>query len=74
VTAMGLTMLKTSVRCPQANAFCECLIGTMRRQCLDWMIVLNERHIRAVVTEWVVALQPGPASREPGPRRSRSTE
>jgi hypothetical protein len=26
---MGLTVLKTPVRCPQANAFCERLIGTM---------------------------------------------
>jgi len=41
------------VRCPQANAFCERLIGMMRRECLDWMIALNERHIRAVVKEWV---------------------
>ena len=43
---MGLTVLKTPVRCPQANAFCERLIGTMRRECLDWLIVLNERHLR----------------------------
>jgi transposase InsO family protein len=46
VGAMGLTVLKTPVRCPQANAFCERLIGTMRRECLDWLIVLNERHLR----------------------------
>jgi len=53
VTAMGLTVLNTPVRCPQANAFCERLIVTMGRECLDWMIVLFERHIRAVVQEWV---------------------
>src|SRR5262249_55948904 len=41
LTAMGLTVLKIPVRCPQANAFCERLIGTMRRECLDWLIVLN---------------------------------
>ena len=41
VTAMGLTVLKTPVRCPQANAFCERLIGTIRRECLDWLIVLT---------------------------------
>jgi transposase InsO family protein len=41
---MGLTVLKTPVRCPQANAFCERLIGTIRRECLDWLILLNERH------------------------------
>src|SRR5229473_1223433 len=36
VAAMGLTILKTPVRAPQANAFCERLIGSMRRECLDW--------------------------------------
>jgi transposase InsO family protein len=41
------------VRYPQANAFCERLIGTMRRECLDWLIVLNERHLRCVLREWV---------------------
>jgi transposase InsO family protein len=41
---MGLTVLKTPVRCPQANAFCERLIGTLRPECLDWLILLNERH------------------------------
>lgn len=33
VAAMGLTILKTPVRTPQANAFCERLIGTIRREC-----------------------------------------
>jgi transposase InsO family protein len=54
VKAMGLTVVKTPVRCPQANAFCERLIGTIRRECLDWLIVLNERHLRFVLREWVV--------------------
>ena len=53
VAAMGLTVLKTPVRCPQANAFCERLIGTIRRECLDWLIVLNERHLRSFLKEWV---------------------
>jgi putative transposase len=53
VFAMGLTVLKTPVRCPQANAFCERLIGTIHRECLDWLIVLNERHLRCVLHEWV---------------------
>jgi transposase InsO family protein len=46
VGAMGLTVLKTPVRCPQANSFCKPLIGTIPRECLDWLIVLNERHLR----------------------------
>jgi putative transposase len=53
IAAMGLTILKTPVRAPQANAFCERLIGTIRRECLDWMIPLNERHLRHVLREWV---------------------
>src|SRR5712691_7042680 len=53
VAAMGLTVLKTPVRCPKANAFCERLIGTIRRECLDWLILLNERHLRSVLRDWV---------------------
>ena len=53
VAAMGLTILKTPVRAPQANAYCERLIGTIRRECLDWVIPLNERHVRRVLAEWV---------------------
>jgi transposase InsO family protein len=52
LAAMGLVVLRTPVRAPQANAFCERLIGTIRRECLDFMIPLNERHLRAVLREW----------------------
>jgi transposase InsO family protein len=51
--AMGLTVLKTPMRCPQANAFCERLIGTMRRECLDWLILFNARHLRCILHQWV---------------------
>jgi transposase InsO family protein len=51
--AMGLTVLKTPVRAPQANAFCERVIGTIRRECLDFMIPMSERHVRAILREWV---------------------
>src|SRR5262245_55776188 len=37
IASMGPRVLKTPVRAPQANAFCERLIGTMRRECLDWL-------------------------------------
>ena len=45
IAAMGLTVLRTPVRAPQANAFCERLIGTIRRECLDFVVPLNERHV-----------------------------
>jgi putative transposase len=51
--AMGLRVLKTPIAAPQANAYCERLIGTARRECLDWVIPLNERHVRRVLAEWV---------------------
>jgi putative transposase len=53
VAWFGLQALKTPVRAPKANAFCERLIGTMRRECLDFMIPLCERHLRRIVQEWV---------------------
>jgi transposase InsO family protein len=53
VNAFGLQVLKTPIRIPQANAFCERLIGTARRECLDFMIPLNERHLRKTLREWV---------------------
>jgi len=53
LTAMDLTVLKTPVRAAQANAFGERLIGTMRRECLDFLIPLNERHLRWALTRWV---------------------
>jgi hypothetical protein len=49
----GLKVLKAPVRAPQANAYCERLIGTMRRECLDFIIPLGEKHLRRLLREWV---------------------
>jgi transposase InsO family protein len=53
VSAMGLRILKTPIAVPQANAHCERVIGTARRECLDWCIPINERHLRRVLAEWI---------------------
>ena len=50
--SFGLAILKSPPRCPKANAFCERLIGTLRRECLDWIIPLGEGHLRSVIREW----------------------
>jgi putative transposase len=42
VRHLGLQVLKTPVRSPQANALCERLLGTLRRECLDFLIPLTE--------------------------------
>jgi transposase InsO family protein len=46
---LGLRILKTSPRAPQANAVCERLLGTLRRECLDFLMPLAENHLRRVV-------------------------
>jgi putative transposase len=52
VRAMGVRVLKTPFRSPQANSHCERLVGTVRRSCLDYLIPINERHLRAILQEW----------------------
>ena len=53
IEALGIEVLKTPVRVvPKANAYCERLIGSLRRECLDWFIPLNERHLRMLAREW----------------------
>jgi transposase InsO family protein len=51
--AFGLEILKTPPRSPLANAHCERLIGTVRRECVDHVIPLGERHLRRILLEWV---------------------
>jgi putative transposase len=53
VTNLGVRVLKTPVRAPKANAFCERLIGTLRRECLEFLIPLNEGHLKRIVKEYV---------------------
>jgi transposase InsO family protein len=55
------------VRAPQANAFCERLIGTIRRECLDWLILLNERHLRNTLKEWAAHYHRGRPDSSLGP-------
>jgi putative transposase len=83
--SFGLKVLRTPVRAPQANAYCERLIGTMRREFLDFVIPLGERHLRSLLEEWVAhynqsrphsSLGPGipePANLLPPPNSGRHT-
>src|SRR6266581_3737689 len=57
--SLGLRVLRTPYRSPQANAFCERLIGSARRECLDFMIPLNESHIRMILKPWVAHFNRG---------------
>ena len=51
--AFGLKVLRTPVQAPKANAYCERLVGTIRRECLDYVIPLSEKHLRTILREWV---------------------
>jgi putative transposase len=53
---LGLKVLKTPPRSPQANALCERLIGMLRRECLDFVIPLTENHLRRLLHEWAATI------------------
>jgi putative transposase len=52
VTAMGVRVLRAPVRAPVANAVCERLLGSLRRECLDFLIPLTENHLRRILKIW----------------------
>ena len=50
-----------------ANAYCERLIGTIRRECLDYLIPLSEKHLRTILKEWVAHYNQGRPHSSLGP-------
>jgi putative transposase len=50
--ATGTRILRTAVQAPRMNAICERLVGTLRREFLDRMLILSQAHLRAVLTEY----------------------
>jgi transposase InsO family protein len=67
VRHMGLHIIKTPVRTPVANAICERVIGTLRRECLDFVIPLNAKHLYGIVKEWVTHYNEGRPHMSLGP-------
>ena len=65
--SIGIRVLKTPFRAPQANAYCERLVGTIRRECLDFLIPLNEKHLRKILREWVTHYNKGRPHSSLGP-------
>ena len=51
--AFGLTSVRTAPRSPWQNPYVERVIGSIRRECLDHVIVFNERHLRRVLRAYV---------------------
>ena len=50
--ATGTTIVRTAVQAPRMNAICERLIGTLRRELLDRILILNQAHLRAVLADY----------------------
>jgi len=48
----GARIIKTSVRSPRANSFAERYAGTLRRECLDHLLIYSERHLRRILAEY----------------------
>jgi transposase InsO family protein len=51
--AEHIEIVRTPFRAPQANARCERVIGTIRRECLDFLIPLGQRHLKDILNRWV---------------------
>jgi putative transposase len=48
----GTRIITTPTRSPQANSFAERYVGTLRRECLDHLLIYGEQHLRQTVTEY----------------------
>lgn len=48
----GVLIIKTPARSPMANSFAERYVGTLRRECLDHLLVYGERHLRRILAEY----------------------
>ncbi|HET8626822.1 MAG TPA: integrase core domain-containing protein [Thermomicrobiales bacterium] len=51
----GVAILRTPYRAPRANAVCERFLGSVRRECLDHLLILGERHLARVLREYVAS-------------------
>ena len=54
----GIEIVRTPVRAPKANAVAERFVGTVRRECLDWLLILNRRHLAHVLRVYVAHYNP----------------
>jgi putative transposase len=51
-TSSGLRIIKTPIQAPRAQAYAERRVGTVRRECLDHLLVVGSRHVRRAVAQF----------------------
>ena len=73
VMGAGSRVLKTAVQTPLMNATCERFLGSVRRECLDHVLILGEDHLRSILAAYVAHFNAGRphqgiAQRVPSPR------
>jgi len=52
LTSSGVRVIKTPIQAPRANACAERFVGTVRRECLDHLLIVGSRHLRRVLAEF----------------------
>jgi transposase InsO family protein len=48
----GVRIIKTTARSPRANSFADGYVGTLRRECLDHLLIYGEGHLRQILAEY----------------------
>ena len=48
----GIDEIVAAYRCPWQNGYCERVIGSIKRECLDHVIILNESHLRSILRDY----------------------
>jgi len=67
----GIEIIKTPIRAPKANAIAERFVRTARAECLDWLLLVNRRHLERVLRAFVDHYNGHPATPLIGPRSAR---
>jgi hypothetical protein len=67
IRALGVEVLRSPIASPKANSIAERVIGTIRRECLDWLIPMSEAHLRVILREWVTHYNTGRVHSRLGP-------
>jgi putative transposase len=49
----GITVIETPIRAPQANAYAERFVRTVRAECLDWLLIIGRRHLERVLRIYI---------------------